>query len=420
MFFLQRLLERFLAETIETRPLVYLNGMRQCGKSTLVQNLSVENELNYITFDNPASLFFARNDPAGFIEKMPPDKLNIIDEVQLAPELFRYFKMAVDRKRFTGKDKALYVLTGSANIFALPKLADALVGRMSILTLYPFSSSEIKGTGINLIEKLWNNDLNPGKYSHARIIDIMSAATFPEIALNRKKDRYLWFNDYITTILQRDVRALADIKNPDNVYQLLVSFAQRAGGLLNNANVMKETGLDAKTYEKYKAVCNSTFLIYELPSWTKPNKLNKRFVKQKKLYFTDTALLCYLMQRDMEEISRNDMTTMGHIFENFIAGEIMKSVKSLGPYSVSHFNPVQDQGREVDFIVESPKGEAIGIEVKLTGTIDRRDWANMGVLQETIGKRFKKGIIIYTGPDLMQIARNIWAVPVNYLWEKIV
>ena len=418
MVFIQRLLENFLAATIETRPLVYLNGMRQCGKSTLVQNLSVENELNYITFDNPASLFFARNDPAGFIEKLPPYKLNVIDEVQLAPELFRYFKMAVDRKRFAGKDRALYVLTGSANIFALPKLADALVGRMSILTLYPFSASEVKGTGINLIGKLWNDEPNPVNYSRARIVDIITAATFPEIALNRRKDRYLWFNDYITTILQRDVRALADIKNPDNVYQLLVSFAQRAGGLLNNANIMKETGLDAKTYEKYKAVCASTFLTYELPSWSKPNKLNKRFVKQKKLYFTDTVLLCYLLQRDIDEIFRNDMTTMGRIFENFIAGEIMKAVKSLGSFSVSHFNPVQDQGREVDFIVESPKGEAIGIEVKLTGTIDRKDWANMGVLQETLGKRLKKGIIIYTGTELMQIARNIWAVPVNYLWEN--
>jgi predicted AAA+ superfamily ATPase len=182
---------------------------------------------------------------------------------------------------------------------------------------------------------------------------------------------------------------------------------------------MKETGLDAKTYEKYKAVCASTFLTYELPSWSKPNKLNKRFVKQKKLYFTDTVLLCYLLQRDMEEIYRNDKTTMERIFENFIAGEIIKAAKSLGPFSVSHFNPVQNQGREVDFIVESPKGEAIGIEVKLSGTIDERDWSNMDVLQETIGKRFKKGIIIYTGTDLMRIGRNIWAVPVNYLWEKI-
>jgi predicted AAA+ superfamily ATPase len=418
MAYLQRILEKFLAATVDTRPLVYLNGMRQCGKSTLVQNLSLDHELNYVSFDDPASLLFAGNDPSGFIEQLPQNKLNIIDEVQLAPELFRYFKIAVDRKRFGGKDRAQYLLTGSANIFALPRLADALVGRMSILTLYPFSASEIKGTCVNFIEKLWNYPLSPRKYTRANLTDVIAASTFPEIAINKKKNRSLWFNDYITTILQRDVRVLADIKNPENVYQLLTSFCQRAGGLLNNANVMKETGLDAKTYEKYKALCSSTFLIYELPSWAKPNKLNKRFVKQKKLYFTDSALLCHLMQRDMEEIIKNDMTTMGHIFENFIAGEIMKASKSLGSFSVSHFNPVQNQGREVDFVIENQKGETVGIEVKLGGTVNEKDWSNMSVLENTIGNKFKKGIIVYTGTDIVQLARKIWAVPVNYLWEK--
>ena len=384
----------------------------------MVQNLPIGKELNYITFDNPVSLSFAGSDPAGFIEQLPPDKLNIIDEVQLAPELFRYFKMAIDKKRLAAKDRVLYLLTGSANIFALPKLADALVGRMAILTLHPFSASEIKGTGINFVEKLWNADLCPTKYTRAKLVDIIANSTSPELALDKKKDRNIWFNGYITTILQRDVRTLADIKNPEYIYQLLVSFSQRAGGLLNNANVMKETGFDAKTYDKYKALCSSTFLIFELPSWSRPNKLNKRFVKQKKLYFTDTNLLMFLMQRDMEEIYKSDTTVMGHIFENFIASEIMKAANSLGPYSVSHFNPVQYQGREVDFVIENPKGEAIGIEVKLSGTIDEADWANMNALKETLGNKFNKGIIVYTGTELMQVARNIWAVPVNYLWEK--
>jgi len=417
MAYIHRILENFLKEDIETRPLVYLNGMRQCGKSTLAQNISISKELNYITFDNPASLFFAQNDPSGFIQQLPQDKLNIIDEVQLAPELFRYFKMAIDENRLNKKDRALYLLTGSANIFALPKLADALVGRMSTLTLYPFSISEIKNTGVNFIEKIWNTNLQQKKYSKANIVDIISSATFPEIAMDKKKNRLLWFNDYITTLLQRDVKTLADIKNPDNIYQLLVSLSQRAGSLLNNANIIKEIGLDAKTYEKYKALCSSAFLIFELPAWSKPNRLNKRFVKQKKLFFTDTNLLCYMMQRDMNEVYKNDKATMGHLFENFIATEIMKAAKSLGSFSVSHFNPVQNQGKEVDFVIESPNGEAIGIEVKLDGTVDAKDWANMNVLQETLGNRFIKGIIIYTGTDLVQVGRDIWAVPVNYLWE---
>ena len=416
MAYIHRLLEDNMKKTVKTRPVVYLNGMRQCGKSTLAQNISIGKNLHYITFDNPAHLSFAMNDPAGFLQQLPRNKLNIIDEVQLAPELFRYFKIAIDDNRLVDKNSALYVLTGSANIFALPKLADALVGRLSILTLYPFSVAEIKGTGVNFVDKLFHSDLTPGKYPRANIVSIILNATFPEIAMDRKKDRYLWFNDYLTTLLQRDVRTLSDIKNPDNIYQLLVSLSQRAGGLLNNSNIMKETGLDAKTYEKYKSLCNNTFLTFELPSWSKPNRLNKRFVKQKKLYFTDTCLLCHIMQRDLEEIYRNDKTTMGHIYENFIATEIIKAVKSLGSFNVSHFNPVQNQGKEVDFVIESPNGNIIGIEAKLDGTITEKDWVNINTLRETVGDRFKKGIIIYTGTELMQVSRNIWVVPVSYLW----
>ena len=417
MGYLHRILEKQLEETINTRPLVYLHGPRQCGKSTLVRNISIKKEQNYITFDNPANRMFAKNDPAGFIQQLPQGKLNIIDEVQLVPELFRYFKMAIDEKRLGGKNRALYLLTGSANIFALPSLADALVGRMSTLTLYPFSASEIRGTGINFLEKIRNKNLHPVKYPRVNPITIISDASFPEIALDRKKNRHLWFNDYITTILQRDVRTLADIKNPENIYQLLVSLAQRAGSLLNNANVMKETGLDAKTYEKYKTLCASAFLIFELPSWSKPNKLNKRFVKQKKLFFSDTNLLCHIMQRDINDVYKNDKTTMGHLFENFVATEIIKAARSLGSYSVSHFNPVQNHGREVDFIVESPAGDTIGIEVKLDGTINQKDWANMSALQKILGNRFSIGIIIYTGTDLVQVDKNIWAMPVQYLWS---
>jgi predicted AAA+ superfamily ATPase len=268
------------------------------------------------------------------------------------------------------------------------------------------------------MEKLWNTGLSPGKYPAANLPGIILEASFPEIAVGMKKNRFQWYNDYITTILQRDVRTLADIKNPDNIYQLLVSFAQRAAGLLNNAGVMKETGLDAKTYEKYKALCGGTFLVFELPPWSRPNKLNKRFVKQTKLFFTDTSLLCHIMQRDLNEVYRNDKTVMGHLFENFIAAEIMKAVKSSGAFTVSHFNPVQNQGREVDFIIENPNGQAMGIEVKLDGTINDKDCANMNALSDTLGNRFKKGIIIYTGTDLAQVSRNIWAVPVNYLWHK--
>ena len=415
MAYTERQLGKLLAHTAQTRPLVYLNGPRQVGKSTLAQHVATNKEIDYISFDSPLTLAAAKSDPTRFVQSMQPDKLNIIDEVQMLPEAFRLFKMSIDEHRGKGDEAGLYLLTGSADIFALPGLAQALVGRMSILTLLPFSSAEIRGTGKNFIESLWKEQPCRRKYEDVNLVEVISDATYPEIALNRQVKRKQWFDDYLTTILQRDVKTLADIRNPNNIVQLLVSLSQRVGSLLNNASVTKETGLDAKTYAKYKGLLNNTFLTFEIEPWSKPNKLNKRFVKQSKLYFNDTGLLCYIMRRDITDIYKNDSSAMGHIFENFIATEIMKNAAALEGVSVAHFN--LSGGKEVDFVLENASGETVGIEAKLDCALSDRDFANMRILRDMLGDRFKKGVIIYAGTEQVPFRDDMWAVPVNYLWE---
>ncbi|MDR1510071.1 MAG: DUF4143 domain-containing protein, partial [Synergistaceae bacterium] len=187
------------------------------------------------------------------------------------------------------------------------------------------------------------------------------------------------------------------------------------GSLLNNASVMKETGLDAKTYAKYKNLLNNTFLTFEVEPWAKPNKLDKRFVRQSKLYFNDTNLLCHVMRRSLPEILKNDSPAAGHIFENFVATEIMKNTKAMTGVHVSHFNPVG--GKEVDFVIENENGDVLAVEVKLSGSLSNDDFSNMRVLRETLGERFVKGVVVYAGNELALFKDNMWAVPVNYLWE---
>ena len=140
MKYIYRNLTNELEESINTRPLTYLNGGRQVGKSTLCSHLPENIKINHITFDSPLMLSSAKSDTASFIDNLPQDALNIIDEVQFAPEIFPYLKMKIDENRLAGQNKSLYLLTGSANLMALPTLSDALVGRMAILTLYPFSA----------------------------------------------------------------------------------------------------------------------------------------------------------------------------------------------------------------------------------------------------------------------------------------
>lgn len=409
----ERQLRGEVEKIMSQRPLVYINGPRQTGKSTFAQAFFSDKETNYITFDSPLILSGARTDPANFIKSLSNDKLNIIDEIQMAPEIFPYLKMAIDERRFKDETSCLYLLTGSANLLALPSLAQALVGRMSVITLLPFSSSEYKRAGINFINKLFDDELSYHKYGGYDLIDIIVNATFPEIAVHHNIDKIKWMDDYLTTLLERDVKNVADIKNTDKIIMLLSVLSMRAGGLINNVAVASEIGLDNKTYERYKSAIINTFIIFELPAWAKPARLNKRFTKSAKLFFNDTNLLAYVMRRDISEIYKNKETIMGHLFENFIASEIMKNACSLTNVSVSHFRTIDN--KEVDFVIERAQGETIGIEVKLDCVVNENDFKGLKVLKNAVGEEFKKGIVIYTGNEIVAMGERFWAVPVCFL-----
>ena len=411
MKYYKRSLGDYLEKTLKSRPLVYLNGPRQTGKSTLARNFM--KDANYISFDSPVSLAAAKENPADFIGSLPPGKLNIIDEIQMAPEVFPYLKMAVDEGRNKRKSSGLYLLTGSANLMALPRLSEALVGRMSVLTLLPFSSSEFKRTNVNFIEKLFSGKLEYHRYAKYDLLKNIAGATFPEPALNTAIDRGQWYDDYINTLLLRDIHTVADIRNPSKIIMLLSVLSLRAGNLLNNSLVAQETGLDIKTYERYKAAAINTFVIFEVGAWSKPNRLGKRFTKASKLYFNDTGLLAYLLRRELKEIYKSDRITMGRLFENFIACEIMKNASSFSDLDVSHFR-TSDQ-KEVDFVLEKKEG-VIGIEVKLNSAPDKHDFAGLKLLKEATGARFRRGFVLYPGTELVSFGENLWALPACYMW----
>jgi predicted AAA+ superfamily ATPase len=371
-----------------------------------------------MTFDSVALRAAARQDPESFVDMLPNDRLNVIDEIQRVPEIHLQLKKRVDEERLAGRGTGLFLFTGSAGLRALPELADAMVGRMAILKLYPFSAAEVNNFGVNFIEKLWDDGLLIKKYARAQVADIIKSATFPTIALNKDIDRDAWFDRYFDTILGRDIIDYAKIRKPEIIYQLLISLAGNVGSRVNNDNIMRETGLNQGTFEKYKSLCDAAFMTFEIQPWARPNKLNKRFVKSKKIYFTDTNFLCFLIRRDISEVYEKDRTLMGHLFENFIASEIMKAASALpGKFYVSHFNPVREDGKETDFVIEKDNGEAVAVEVKLDSTICAKDFKNLELCRNTIDDKFKKGIVLYTGEDLVPFGDRLWAVPVNYLRE---
>lgn len=417
MNYLNRNITQELEQSIETRPLTYLNGGRQVGKSTLCSHLPDNIKRNHITFDSPLVLATAKSQPAAFVDSLPNDILNIIDEVQFAPEIFPYLKMKIDSNRLNGNDKQKFLLTGSANLMAMPKLSEALVGRMSVLTLYPFSASEYYNLNKSLTERLFDEELRMSSFKDFNIVEVLKNSTYPEIATDAKIDRIKWFDSYLTTILNRDIKSLSDLKNPEIMVALLSLLSTRTGGLLNNTEVAKELGVDYRTYEKMFAFALNSFLVFNVKPWARPNKLSKRFVKSPKLYFTDCNFLSYIMKRDIDEMYENDKKAFGHVFENFVATELLKSAK-LNNLELSHYRT--QSGKEADFVLENAQGDVVGIEVKSAKDIDKKAYSGLLELKELCGDKFKKGIILYTGNDIVPLSEKIWAVPVCYFWEKVI
>lgn len=417
MNYLNRNITQELEQSIETRPLTYLNGGRQVGKSTLCSHLPDNIKRNHITFDSPLVLATAKSQPAAFVDSLPNDILNIIDEVQFAPEIFPYLKMKIDSNRLHGNDKQKFLLTGSANLMAMPKLSEALVGRMSVLTLYPFSASEYYNLNKSLTERLFDEELRLSSFEDFNIVDVLKNSTYPEIAMDAKIDRIKWFDSYLTTILNRDIKSLSDLKNPEIMVALLSLLSTRTGGLLNNTEVAKELGVDYRTYEKMFAFALNSFLVFNVKPWARPNKLSKRFVKSPKLYFTDCNFLSYIMKRDIDEMYENDKKAFGHVFENFVATELLKSAK-LNNLELSHYRT--QSGKEADFVLENAQGDVVGVEVKSAKDIDKKAYSGLLELKELCGDKFKKGIILYAGSDIVPLAEKIWAVPVCYFWKEVI
>ena len=417
MNYLNRNITQELEQSIETRPLTYLNGGRQVGKSTLCSHLPDNIKRNHITFDSPLVLATAKSQPAAFVDSLPNDILNIIDEVQFAPEIFPYLKMKIDSNRLNGNDKQKFLLTGSANLMAMPKLSEALVGRMSVLTLYPFSASEYYNFNKSLTERLFDEELRMSSFKDFNIVEVLKNSTYPEIATDAKIDRIKWFDSYLTTILNRDIKSLSDLKNPEIMVALLSLLSTRTGGLLNNTEVAKELGVDYRTYEKMFAFALNSFLVFNVKPWARPNKLSKRFVKSPKLYFSDCNFLSYIMKRDIDEMYENDKKAFGHVFENFVATELLKSAK-LNNLELSHYRT--QSGKEADFVLENAQGDVVGIEVKSAKDIDKKAYSGLLELKELCGDKFKKGIILYAGNDIVPLSEKIWAVPVCYFWKEVI
>jgi len=414
MDLLRRNLTSPLLDALSDTPVVLLHGARQTGKSTLVQDIARElHPATYLTFDNAATLGAARRDPEGFLEAY--DGPLILDEVQRVPEILVAIKALVDRDRTPGR----FLLTGSTNVFLLPKLSESLAGRMEVQTLWPLSQGELSSCRESFIDMVFSEEIPKGPCGQAQgwkdLVRRVLQGGYPE-AVTRKTQsrRTAWFDAYVTTVIHRELRDLANIEYLSELPRLLSLLAARSGGQLNYAEISGAIGLPQTTLKRYLSLLEAIYLFVPLPAWA-PN-LGKRLVKRPKILLNDSGLMAHLIGLDEQQVER-DATSFGHSLECFVAMELRKQLtwSSTRP-SMYHFRTHTNV--EVDLVLESPSGQLVGIEVKSAARVRDEDVRGLELLRDLAGDRFRHGIVLYSGAEYLPLGRGLHALPIDSLWQQ--
>lgn len=399
-----------LFDALSDSPVVLLHGARQTGKSTLIKSLAETScPAKYLTFDDPVIFSAAKNNPLEFLSSY--DENLVIDEVQRIPEIFLAIKNIVDKKRTPGK----FILTGSSNVLLLPKASESLAGRIEILSLYPFSQSEIESSEKNFIEHIFQKDFKPSIFSVKKddLFKRIATGGYPEMQARKKPERQnAWFKSYITTILQRDVRDLANIERLSDLPKLLKIFASRAGTLMNFAELSRSSSIPQTTLRRYSTLLEAVFLSVSLPAYS--GNLSKRLIKTPKQYLGDSGLLVHLNSIDQARISSEPLI-WGRTFENFILLELIKLV-SWSKHNVSIYHFRTSSGHEVDFVLERSDGSIVGIEVKASSQVNSKMFDSLKMLADETDRKFLRGFVIYTGNEPVPFAKNLFALPASVMW----
>lgn len=403
----ERFLEHRVKEALSDTPVVLVVGPRRAGKTTLVRKLG-EASRTYVTLDDLTVLDAARSDPAGFIRGLGHAT---IDEIQRAPDLLLAIKKSVDEDERPGR----FLLTGSANVLTLPRVADSLAGRMETIRLLPLARAEIAGTTPTFVDRLFGGELQ-GQRAAAlgdELVRLVLLGGFPEvIGRGSERRRQDWARSYLTSILTRDLRDIADLEKLTDLPRFVRVLAEHSGQLVNYSQFAASINVTHKTGQRYVALLEQVFLVSTLQPWY-TNAL-KRIAKTPKLHFLDSGLLASVRGLTFERVTRN-RDILGRLLESFVFSEVLKLMATSDLRSVPyHFR--DQQMHEVDIVLERDDGMIAGIEVKASATVRATDFAGLRTLTEACKERFAHGVVLYDGTDLVPFGDRLSAAPLSCLW----
>lgn len=400
-------------EAMGDTPVVLVIGPRQSGKSTLVTRIAADRGVPYRTLDDATALAAAGSDPSGYLRGLG-DRA-VIDEVQRVPELALAIKASVDRDRRPGR----FILTGSTNVMTVPILSDSLAGRVEVIYLNPLSQGEIVGVRETFAEALFSSAFPATAHSTAMtrgdLVRRVLTGGFPEATTRRSEmRRQSWFDSYVSTVIQRDVRDISRIAELSGLPRVLLTLAQRTGSLLNASELSRTTGIAATTLSRYLDILGAIFLFHRLPAWSA--NVGKRLVKAPKIHLVDSGMAGALCRLD-EATASEQGDRFGPLLETFVVQEIRKQ-QTWSRLSYREYHYRSSAGAEVDCVLEAPDGRVVGIEVKGSATVRAGDFRGLRSLRDDAGKRFIRGVILFDGRESVVFDDDLAAIPIDALWSR--
>lgn len=416
--YIKRNIEIILNKCREMFPVVMITGPRQVGKTTLLSLSEKIKDINYVSLDTLKERILAQDDPELFLATHPAPL--IIDEFQYATDLLSNIKIIVDNKRLENLKKneiapnGMYFLTGSQIFHAMKNVSDSLAGRIGILDLYGLSNRELNGIDGEIFIpnlELLKQRKKCSKLTPITLYERILKGSFPELYREKTVDINLFYETYIRTYIERDIRKLINIKDENKFIKFVTNIAARTGQELNINDISNSIEITNPTAENWLSILKNTGLVYLLQPYSNNNI--SRIVKKPKIYFMDTGLSCYLTgYTDASTLEKSAYN--GAIFETYVVTEIIKSFSNNGIDSKKHLYYYRDNnGKQIDLVI-TYNNTVYPIEIKKSTNPNNSAIKNFSVV-EKFGMDVGNGGVICMAKDLFPIDRNNNIIPIEYL-----
>lgn len=413
---MDKILDRWQGGTLRTllreRRALLLAGPRQCGKTTLVRQLAGP-QMEYRTLDDAVHRTLADSDPEGFVRHGKAGL--IIDEIQKAPALLPAIKQVVDQSNQPGQ----FLLTGSANVQALPAVQESLAGRIAKIRLRPFAAGELRQGQPDFLPRCFaqdfaTGDLGAGKAapgnqvsSRDRLLDAALRGGFPEAVRLEPRARQRWHLDYLGALLERDLVDISRIRRQEALQELARILAAWSSKQMDTAKIGARLAIRRPTLESYVNMMEALFIIERVPPWTQGDY--SRAGRRKKLFMADSGMMASILGFKAEQV-RLDPDRAGKLMETFIHNELAAQVDAAdGAYGLHHYRD-RDQ-RELDFVIERDDGALLGLEAKAAATVKQEDFRHLAWFRDRVaGARPFVGALLYAGEHTGRFGDRLWAV----------